>query len=156
MYRRVLRSGSVSRVINLQHTRRTLDPKSDVGSETRGLSHSCENSLINYGDEVREARKSGSPIVALESTIITHGMPYPDNLTTAIRVEEIVREQVRKNVFFRLYSMRFFNFTICFFSTLINSFFNLTIGFLRLYYMLFFNFTICFLQLYYVFFFQLC
>lgn len=41
------------------------------------------------------ARKNGSPIVALESTIITHGMPYPDNLNTALRVEDAVKTQVR-------------------------------------------------------------
>lgn len=34
------------------------------------------------------------PVVALESTIITHGMPHPHNLETAIEVEKIVREQV--------------------------------------------------------------
>lgn len=42
-------------------------------------------------DEVREARRAGMPVVALESTIITHGMPYPDNLETARRVEAEVR-----------------------------------------------------------------
>lgn len=34
------------------------------------------------------------PVVALESTIITHGMPHPHNIDTAIEVEKIVREQV--------------------------------------------------------------
>ncbi|RMF37197.1 MAG: pseudouridine-5-phosphate glycosidase, partial [Alphaproteobacteria bacterium] len=33
--------------------------------------------------EVEEARRAGSPVVALESTIITHGMPWPHNLQTA-------------------------------------------------------------------------
>lgn len=41
---------------------------------------------------VAEARTAGRPIVALESTIITHGMPYPDNVATARRVEAAVRE----------------------------------------------------------------
>ncbi|XP_072745140.1 uncharacterized protein [Anoplolepis gracilipes] len=45
------------------------------------------NSLV-YGSEVAAARKNGLPIVALESTIITHGMPYPDNLNTALKVED--------------------------------------------------------------------
>lgn len=42
-------------------------------------------------DEVRAAKAAGAPIVALESTIITHGMPYPDNLKTAQAVEDCVR-----------------------------------------------------------------
>ncbi|MCW4114415.1 pseudouridine-5'-phosphate glycosidase [Aurantimonas sp. MSK8Z-1] len=42
--------------------------------------------------EVAAARAAGRPVVALESTIITHGMPWPDNLRMARRVEAIVRE----------------------------------------------------------------
>ncbi len=41
--------------------------------------------------EVAEARAAGAPLVALESTIITHGMPYPQNVETAARVEDEVR-----------------------------------------------------------------
>ena len=44
-----------------------------------------------YSDEVGEARRAARPIVALESTIITHGMPYPQNLETARAVEAVVR-----------------------------------------------------------------
>ena len=47
---------------------------------------------IVYSDEVAAARAKGAPIVALESTIITHGMPYPQNIETARRVEATVRE----------------------------------------------------------------
>lgn len=47
---------------------------------------------IHYSDEVAEARAKGAPMVALESTIITHGMPYPQNVETARRVEETVRQ----------------------------------------------------------------
>jgi len=43
-------------------------------------------------DEVRSALTTGKPIVALESTIISHGMPYPQNHETAVQVENIVRE----------------------------------------------------------------
>ncbi|XP_012264907.2 pseudouridine-metabolizing bifunctional protein C1861.05 isoform X2 [Athalia rosae] len=50
------------------------------------------HSLV-YNDEVTEAKKNDRPIVALESTIITHGMPYPDNIETALRVEDIIRKQ---------------------------------------------------------------
>ncbi|KNC98584.1 uncharacterized protein SPPG_06269 [Spizellomyces punctatus DAOM BR117] len=43
--------------------------------------------------EVREALRAKRPVVALESTIISHGMPYPQNLDTALAVERIVREE---------------------------------------------------------------
>ena len=43
--------------------------------------------------EVAEARANGAPIVALESTIITHGMPFPQNVETARRVEAEIRAQ---------------------------------------------------------------
>ena len=46
---------------------------------------------IQYSAEVAAALKSGAPIVALESTIISHGLPRPSNLSVAIEVEEIVR-----------------------------------------------------------------
>jgi pseudouridylate synthase len=46
---------------------------------------------IQYSDEVAAAIKSGQPIVALESTIISHGMPYPGNLEVAQKVESAVR-----------------------------------------------------------------
>ena len=42
--------------------------------------------------EIKEALESGKPVVALESTIIAHGMPYPQNIQTALEVEKIVRE----------------------------------------------------------------
>ncbi len=45
-----------------------------------------------YTDEIENALKQGDPVVALESTIITHGMPWPQNLEMAQRVEAVVRE----------------------------------------------------------------
>lgn len=45
-----------------------------------------------YSDEVRDAIRGGVPVVALESTIIAHGMPYPENVQTANRLCEIIRE----------------------------------------------------------------
>jgi len=48
---------------------------------------------IKYSEEVMKAKKNNLPIVALESTIITHGMPYPENLKTALAVENIIRDQ---------------------------------------------------------------
>lgn len=47
---------------------------------------------LEYSQEVIEAREAGKPVVALESTIISHGMPYPQNVETAREVEEIIRE----------------------------------------------------------------
>ena len=48
---------------------------------------------IKYSEEVIKAKEDNLPIVALESTIITHGMPYPENLKTALAVENIIRDQ---------------------------------------------------------------
>ncbi len=51
-----------------------------------------QSEWIDVTPEVRDALAAGRPIVALESTIITHGMPYPQNVETARAVEAIVRE----------------------------------------------------------------
>lgn len=48
---------------------------------------------LEYSDEVRAALDAGKPVVALESTIITHGMPWPGNLEMARGVEDVVRAQ---------------------------------------------------------------
>jgi pseudouridine-5'-phosphate glycosidase len=47
---------------------------------------------IHYSAEVRAAKDAGHPIVALESTIITHGMPYPQNVEVAAQVEQDIRD----------------------------------------------------------------
>ena len=47
---------------------------------------------MSLSDPVRQALQHGAPVVALESTIITHGMPYPENLTTALAVENAVQD----------------------------------------------------------------
>ncbi|KAF0820631.1 Pseudouridine 5'-phosphate glycosidase [Bacillus sp. ZZV12-4809] len=47
---------------------------------------------LEYSEEVLEAKKANKPIVALESTIISHGMPYPQNVQTAKEVEEVIRK----------------------------------------------------------------
>lgn len=44
--------------------------------------------------EVRTALRENKPVVALESTIITHGMPYPQNVRCALEVEAVVRSNV--------------------------------------------------------------
>ena len=48
---------------------------------------------MDISTEVQQAIKTGLPIVALESTIISHGMPFPQNLKTALTVEKIIREE---------------------------------------------------------------
>jgi pseudouridine-5'-phosphate glycosidase len=48
--------------------------------------------LLTITDEVRDALADGRPVVALESTIISHGMPYPQNVAMALEVEAIIRE----------------------------------------------------------------
>ena len=48
---------------------------------------------LDISSEVQQALKTGLPIVALESTIISHGMPFPQNLKTALTVEKIIREE---------------------------------------------------------------
>ena len=50
------------------------------------------NKYLDVAPEVREALAAGKPVVALESTIISHGMPYPQNVETALKVETIIRE----------------------------------------------------------------
>ena len=47
--------------------------------------------LLHIDDEVREALHNDQPVVALESTVITHGLPYPENVETAVSMEKAVR-----------------------------------------------------------------
>ena len=47
--------------------------------------------FLDFKDEVKEALEKGKPVVALESTLISHGFPYPENLEVAGEIEEIVR-----------------------------------------------------------------
>ena len=48
--------------------------------------------LIKVSEEVNKALENNIPVVALESTIISHGMPYPENVKTALEVEKVVRD----------------------------------------------------------------
>lgn len=50
------------------------------------------NSYLDISPEVQQALAQGQPVVALESTIISHGMPWPQNAETAARVEQVVRD----------------------------------------------------------------
>jgi len=47
--------------------------------------------FLQFSPEVQAARAAGKPVVALESTIISHGMPYPQNVQTAREVEDVIR-----------------------------------------------------------------
>ncbi len=51
------------------------------------------SSFLDIKPEVAEALKAGTPVVALESTIISHGMPYPRNVKTALDVEKVIRDE---------------------------------------------------------------
>ena len=48
--------------------------------------------FLQFSPEVQAARAAGKPVVALESTIISHGMPYPQNVRTAREVEQVIRD----------------------------------------------------------------
>ena len=50
------------------------------------------NQYLSLSPEVEAALREGKPVVALESTIISHGMPYPQNVETALRVEQTIRD----------------------------------------------------------------
>ena len=50
------------------------------------------NPYLDVAPEVAAAVAAGKPVVALESTIISHGMPYPQNVETALKVEQIIRD----------------------------------------------------------------
>lgn len=49
--------------------------------------------FFDYSEEVMDALQNNKPILALESTLITHGMPYPDNIKTAQQIEKIARDK---------------------------------------------------------------
>lgn len=51
------------------------------------------NSLVDIDVNVRRVLDQRGPVVALESTIITHGIPYPENLATAWSLEEVIRAE---------------------------------------------------------------
>lgn len=79
-----MESSAASRLANL---RRHLQPEPCSSS-----SHHLQGGLFKISPEVADALSRGAPVVALESTIISHGMPYPQNLETAKEIEAIVRK----------------------------------------------------------------
>lgn len=55
------------------------------------MSNIYNNSLLKFSDEVLEALNSRKPVVAVESTVISHGLPYPQNAATAKKIEDAIR-----------------------------------------------------------------
>ena len=51
------------------------------------------NQYLDVNPEIQQALEQKTAVVALESTIISHGMPYPQNRDTALRCQQIIREQ---------------------------------------------------------------
>ena len=62
-------------------------PQSPISSQDE-----LPSTVIKVSPEVEEALFSGRPVVALETTIYTHGFPYPDNVTLALDLEDVVRK----------------------------------------------------------------
>jgi pseudouridine-5'-phosphate glycosidase len=56
---------------------------------------------VTVSAEILKAVRNGDPVVALESTIITHGMPYPKNFDMSIKVERILRDKVLFKQYFK-------------------------------------------------------
>lgn len=67
-------------------------PRDQLRQVRLGTACAAGHSHFAFSQEVDNALAQGIPVVALESTIITHGMPYPQNLETAKQVEQVVRE----------------------------------------------------------------
>jgi len=65
-------------------------PRGGERGEMEGVGAGMRTRL-RIREDVREALNGGAPVVALESTIVAHGMPYPQNLETAMRLESVVR-----------------------------------------------------------------
>jgi pseudouridine-5'-phosphate glycosidase len=61
--------------------------------KTRSLHDTLNSEYLTISDRVKAALCTNKPIVALESTIITHGLPWPNNYETAIEIENIIDSQ---------------------------------------------------------------
>ncbi|KAH6580245.1 hypothetical protein BSLG_000352 [Batrachochytrium salamandrivorans] len=82
--------GSTIRLASVRNCQRTSSPR--VAMAMMSIRHVHHQSRLRISDTVQQALDEGRPVVALESTIITHGMSYPHNLETALEVEAIVRQ----------------------------------------------------------------
>jgi pseudouridylate synthase len=61
-------------------------------TSSQAVPQATPHPALTLTDEVREALADGRPVVALESTIISHGMPYPQNVAMATEVEQLIRD----------------------------------------------------------------
>ncbi|CAL5211216.1 unnamed protein product [Lathyrus oleraceus] len=80
-----------SAALRLNNLRRHLD-LDDTANKAAGVNPAGASVNVKVAPEVSEALSLGRAVVALESTIISHGMPYPQNLETAKAVEAVVRD----------------------------------------------------------------
>ena len=87
-------------IAGMVNAKKTIETKYTVRQnlDQQQLYHDMEDykmanlqKYIEYSREVQQARENNQPIVALESTIISHGMPYPQNVEMATTVEQIIR-----------------------------------------------------------------
>ena len=63
-----------------------------IDEEMEAVKKPFQSEYLDVSPEARAALSEGRPVVALESTIISHGMPYPQNVETALNVEKLIRE----------------------------------------------------------------
>jgi len=70
---------------------RSESAKGNESGNESGSESGSGKRFLDFKDEVKEALEKGKPVVALESTLISHGFPYPENLEVAGEMEEIIR-----------------------------------------------------------------
>jgi len=71
----------------------SLSEFNPMGSGSTSLTKTELSELVVFSDEVKQALDAKNPVVALESTVICHGLPYPQNLETVLAVEAIIRHE---------------------------------------------------------------
>lgn len=81
-----------SAALRINNIRRHFDSDNTVNKPTEVNAAGASSINVKVASEVSEALSLGRAVVALESTIISHGMPYPQNLQTAKEVEGIVKK----------------------------------------------------------------
>ena len=86
----MIRSLLSNRIRNFSIARRSMFSQSS-------LSSSKGEHLLTIQPEVQQALEDARPVVALESTIVAHGMPFPENLELAQTVEDILRSKVSES-----------------------------------------------------------
>lgn len=85
---------TLGNIVNKQYAQKRLIKLFSSINVGLGRRNIFSKKIFEISEEVTDALKCNRPIVALESTIITHGMPFPDNIRCAKEVEAIIRKQV--------------------------------------------------------------